>query len=638
MSFEPDDESGAKRCDKNKPGEGESDGLLSPAARDITASDSLAPAGDYNFHLLTSGIDFNDDFAQDARLDKDDKQAKASNPLASLTPSLPPPPPPPPPPSSIRRTTVPLSSSALYFASPQTPCPATPVKLPPRSSPCQDPTPAAVMTALLRTWTGDPTSELYPGQLEVGIDVIRGGKDILLSSSFSSGKTFLSVLPALLDLVCQQNQLLLYLTPFRSIYANLGPRCRKSGIKVHTYPFPPETQVSELSGILLISVEQLLHSTLRESLYSLGQANKISRIVLDEGHTPATQQSFRPSLSHLGLARLAPRPITVVSGTLTPAVRGYIASLFHTDLQHMSQHNLPLRRANIQFKELYSTAWPGSHSQETKRIIEVLKEEAPDFASNPRRSVIIFVGLRTVGEDLKRVLAKMHKDINVKFLSSPQGDEVEKEAMDKISQAWEQGKINVLIATTAGTHALDCAVSPKLSMCFCHIPALTPTLFLSVLDRHSWDLLLWHLPSGCLGSFPSLWTSRTIRTGRQVHHPQKQVRKEQPIPQPARSSLPRPFQVLHPSAPRGDLWRRHICPLRRMHSLPPKEAGPLGPPPSHSFRCRPCSLTYHSRSHSAHPAPSSDPPLHHVQLHLLGQASHPSGHARGGYQKHDQRG
>ena len=317
----------------------------------------------------------------------------------------------------------------------------------------------SVFHTLLVRWTGDEDMRLKDGQVELGMDILRGEHDLMVTAPVGWGKTFMMVLPAL-----AHDKLVIIISPFRSLTHLLPRRAEESGLPTITLPLDPNVTIASLrKGLVIIPFEALIVPTVLETLVSLFRMGRVASIAIDEAHVPIQARSYRETMfSSMAMIRQGAVPIHLYSGTLPPDVKVELASGIGTSLHKVTQHDLYARRLNVQLDVIkLPTLKSGQTVAEQRRdfIIEHLSDL--DFEYD---DAIVFVGSRVEAESLPAQLDDEWKHLDPEVYKGAAGhwsvtDQAENgtkvAAMQTTLRRWEEPSISILVTTKGGKQVLD---------------------------------------------------------------------------------------------------------------------------------------------------------------------------------------
>ena len=312
---------------------------------------------------------------------------------------------------------------------------------------------------LLVRWTGEEDFKLKDGQVELGIDILRGEHDLMVTAPVGWGKTFMMVLPAL-----AHDKLVIIISPFRSLTNLLPLRAEQSGLPTFTLPLDPNVTIASLrKGLVVIPFEALIVPSVLETLTSIFRMGRVASIAIDEAHVPIQARSYRQTMfSSMAMIRQGAVPIHLYSGTLPPAVKAELATGIGTSLRKVTQHDLSARRLNIQLDVIKLPPLKFGQTAEDQRrqcIIEQLSDVEFKYDD-----AIVFVNTRVEAESLPAQLDERWSHLEPEGYKGAAGHWSVSEgaeggtkaaAVQKTLRMWEEGSLSVLVTTKGGKQVLD---------------------------------------------------------------------------------------------------------------------------------------------------------------------------------------
>ncbi|OKL59228.1 hypothetical protein UA08_05670 [Talaromyces atroroseus] len=208
-----------------------------------------------------------------------------------------------------------------------------------------------------------------------------------------------------------------------------------------TTPLPERKAIIEdlLSGhpktrLLYVTPEFCCTETFRRNLIRIHAQGELNRVAIDEAHCISEWgHDFRPAYKELSWFRktfTSPLvPITALTATATPKVRDDVVKLLGLDRTSIKWFHTPSARPNIHYEVRYIEGIEEDDDEEEKRVQDLL--QWLDFVRNrhhtrhnrdscstdtnvkpPPISGIVYVPLRSVADELARILSCSGRDIH----------------------------------------------------------------------------------------------------------------------------------------------------------------------------------------------------------------------------------
>ncbi|KAJ5113374.1 hypothetical protein N7456_001908 [Penicillium angulare] len=258
-----------------------------------------------------------------------------------------------------------------------------------------------------------------PLQREV-IKAVVEGHDVFLQASTSFGKSLCFQLPAVIS-----NGLTVVICPLLALMMDQVNALQNIGVEVST--INSNTTIAERrvilddmrSGhprtrLLYVTPELCQTDSFRRNLQLVHRQGQLARVAIDEAHCMSEWgHDFRPAYQELGWFKKSlvnpPVPITALTATATPRVRTDIINMLGLEPTNLKLFNTPSARPNIHYEVRYLENYEGDESAQVDNLLAYIRaikkrREArlgvEEAARQPQMSGIVYVGLRTVSEQL----------------------------------------------------------------------------------------------------------------------------------------------------------------------------------------------------------------------------------------------
>ncbi|KAJ6172111.1 hypothetical protein N7470_001178 [Penicillium chermesinum] len=266
-----------------------------------------------------------------------------------------------------------------------------------------------------------------PLQREV-ITAAVDGHDVFLQASTSFGKSLCFQLPAVIS-----NGLTIVICPLLALMMDQVNALQAIGVSVSTInsntPTAERRMILDdmLSGHprtrpLYITPELCQTDSFRRNLQTVHKQGQLTRIAIDEAHCISEWgHDFRPAYQELGWLKKnltnPPVPISALTATATPRVRTDIINILGLSSNQLRLFNTPSARPNIHYEVRYldefgedDTPYDNPQLDDLMEYLNAIRARrqarfGEEAARLPPMSGIIYVGLRTVAEQLANQLA-----------------------------------------------------------------------------------------------------------------------------------------------------------------------------------------------------------------------------------------
>jgi superfamily II DNA helicase RecQ len=162
--------------------------------------------------------------------------------------------------------------------------------------------------------------------------------DLLFTSPTGSGKTaIILAIP-----IAHPDLTTVAIVPFRVLVAQLVNTAHAHGITATTWPVQ---QGDDRPQLLVVSAEDIEHQHLRGYISWLYHDKVLAALVVDEVHTFALDQRYRPKLRKLADVRVVAVPVVALTATFPPPLEAWLAQQLAAPLTTI---RLPSTRDNIQ--------------------------------------------------------------------------------------------------------------------------------------------------------------------------------------------------------------------------------------------------------------------------------------------------
>jgi ATP-dependent DNA helicase RecQ len=295
------------------------------------------------------------------------------------------------------------------------------------------------LTALLHRTFGHST---FRANQEAVCRAATNGHDVLLVMPTGAGKSLCYQLPAIARQSAGESATALVVSPLIALMDDQATKLSAHGLRVgriHSGLSRDDARQAcrdYLDGtlnFLFIAPERMRVPGFPEIL----ARRKPSLIAIDEAHCiSAWGHDFRPDYRTLGehLPALRPSPIIALTATATPTVQRDIVNQLHLNDPALFIHGF--RRSNLAI-EVVEMSKPRRH----EFTVQLLRDAA-------NRPAIVYAPSRKSAEDLA---AELHR----RFPAAAYHAGLESSVRERVQQAFQSGKLEVVVATIAFGMGID---------------------------------------------------------------------------------------------------------------------------------------------------------------------------------------
>ncbi|KAK4145461.1 ATP-dependent DNA helicase hus2/rqh1 [Dichotomopilus funicola] len=288
-------------------------------------------------------------------------------------------------------------------------------------------------------------------QLEA-INATLAGKDVFVLMPTGGGKSLIYQLPAVINSGTTSG-LTIVISPLRSLMTDQVAHLKKLNISAASYdsnmPGPVRTHITNLFShetpehhvqLIYVTPEMMASSNLvRDGIQQLYRRRKLARIVVDEAHCVSHWgHDFRPDYQAVGSIRELAPGVPVLALTAT-ATRGVIADVKHIlQMEDCEMFTQSFNRPNLYYEIMPREA----------RFMNSIGNLITTKHSG--QSGIVYTLSRKAAECTATTLATKH---NIKCRSYHA--QMDADIKDEIQTEWQEGKIQVVVATIAFGMGID---------------------------------------------------------------------------------------------------------------------------------------------------------------------------------------
>ena len=305
---------------------------------------------------------------------------------------------------------------------------------------------SAKLLSTLRSFQKDQNARFKSEEQRRGVEaVLNRQKDVLVILPTGGGKTLVYLLPTLLE----KGRTTVVVIPMIAVMQDLIDRCNKSNISVAEWS-SASTTMSTTASLLLVSVEQATESSFHNHLHALHDSRRLSRIVLDECHTPLTQGSFRLCMQDLVDRWAVDVPLLLLTATGPPFMETRLRDALGC------RSSLEVIRARTRRQEIsYEVIEMENDEKEEDLEIEISSRVRAKLAGlkNKADRGLVYCLTKEWAERLKNQINEDEGDTIAEVYHS----QMSREVREGIYRDWKKGKFKVLVATSALGMGVDYA-------------------------------------------------------------------------------------------------------------------------------------------------------------------------------------
>jgi hypothetical protein len=278
---------------------------------------------------------------------------------------------------------------------------------------------------LLKNPTATWTSNL---QQDAIMAVANTNKDILAILTTGSGKSMLSLIPAIME----HNLITVLILPLKSLIMDYKRKLEEMDVPYLHYSGRHTPRGHCAANLVIVSVEMAREDHWRQWLAEVDTVKRVQRFCFDEGHYPLTDANFRHSMRNIFLIRTLPRPLVVFSGTISPTCEPAIKEMFMLYEDVCVFRSPCTNRPEFQLIK----AVPQSKSDVPEIVKELWTRHSSDFSEQDR--ALVFVPFLDFGHAIASKLG-------CQFYNSDDSEEQKQQ----VYSSWRSGECKIMISTSA---------------------------------------------------------------------------------------------------------------------------------------------------------------------------------------------
>lgn len=269
--------------------------------------------------------------------------------------------------------------------------------------------------------------------------VLNTEKDVLAILTTSSGKSMLSLIPALLE----RHLVTVLILPLKSLITDYKRKLDKMHFPYLHYTGRQIPHGYCTPNLVLVSVDLAREQHWKQWIAEVNVVKRVRRICFDEGHYPLTDAKFRESVRDIYTIRSLPCQLVVYSGTITPKCEATIKEMF------MFHEDVKIIRSPSTNRPEFQLIKGGLQSKSS--ILDVVHHLWTVHASKftPKERALIFVPFIDLGRSLSTTL-------NCEFYNSQDADDIK----DSVYTRWRNGTHKIMVSTSAFSCGNDYAHIP----------------------------------------------------------------------------------------------------------------------------------------------------------------------------------
>ena len=269
--------------------------------------------------------------------------------------------------------------------------------------------------------------------------VLNTQQDVLAILTTSSGKSMLSLIPALLE----HHLVTVLILPLKSLITDYKRKLDKMHLPYLHYTGQHVPRGYCTPNLVLVSVDLAREQHWKQWIAEINTIKPVRRFCFDEGHYPLTDANFRESVRDIYMIRSLPCQLVVYSGTIAPKCEPTLKEMF------MFHPNVKIIRSPSTNRPEFQLI--KGDLQSTSSILEVVHhlwtEHARTFTANER--ALIFVPFIELGRHLSTML-------HCEFYNSRDADDI----TESVYTRWREGTHKVMVSTSAFSCGNDYAHIP----------------------------------------------------------------------------------------------------------------------------------------------------------------------------------
>ena len=300
---------------------------------------------------------------------------------------------------------------------------------------------SAITLQALRDMYDDPEGRFRSEEQAEAVQLaLQGDRDLLTILPTGGGKSLVFMLPAWLE----KERTTVVIVPFVALVEQMEERCIEMGLSCHVWR-KLEAIINIKSQIVLVAVEHAIMPEFQHFLMQLENAERLSRIVIDECHTSLTQRGFRSVMRRLGsVVRCVCVQLILLTATLPIEMEERLRIIM--GCEHWKIVRKEGDRPELKYRVEDVSERVNSREELNREIERLLRSKIEDFEDNDR--AIIYC--------LQRDWTKELAD----FLNKDFGEEIcgiyhakmERKERKEIFDRWKRGDL-LFIATTNALRA-----------------------------------------------------------------------------------------------------------------------------------------------------------------------------------------
>jgi RecQ family ATP-dependent DNA helicase len=261
--------------------------------------------------------------------------------------------------------------------------------------------------------------------------------DLLVILPTGGGKSVVFMAPAWYE----TQKTTVVIVPFVALIEEMQDRCKEQNLSCYIWKNSNVILSQRMAQVILVSVNHAVTPEFRQFLIRLEEAERLSRIVIDECHVLLTQRSFRPEMRRVtGTVRCVCVPVILLTATMP-------IGLEQTLRASMGCESLRVVRKRSERNELYyrvMTLAEGSKRADLdKKVSEIVRKRVEHLKKDER--IIVYCLQRKWAEELTRLI---NAEAGRELCGTYHAD-MEREDRQDAYKDWREGVIKCLVATSA---------------------------------------------------------------------------------------------------------------------------------------------------------------------------------------------
>lgn len=270
--------------------------------------------------------------------------------------------------------------------------------------------------------------------------IMESKHDVLAVGPTGSGKTFLWLIPAILER--QRGNITLVIVPLLSLLEDYERRLGEYSVPYHVYSpdVTPTTGLPPDVRVVLATVNRVPTELFQSTMKAIHLKTPFSRFVLDEVHYVLTSGDYREEFSKVHETRFIPVPLVLMSATVPPHLEKIVK-----DRYQLTNPYVFIRASTERSGTKYSVLEPSQTEEDLcHRAVTIVNEELGHL--HPRDRILVFVSSKRVGERLAHTL---FCDFYFSGKNASGGNGLRSTRRSIILYNWRRGENPVLVSTSA---------------------------------------------------------------------------------------------------------------------------------------------------------------------------------------------